>query len=270
MLISIITPTNNSEKSIITAVKSVLEQSYNDFEHIIIDNKSSDRTIQLIENEYKKTNKLEKLRILVESDRGISDAFNKGINLAKGEIIGILNSDDSFYDRTVFTKINQAFQDNNILIVHGNIFFNDKKYGSNIRRPLQCDVQATMPYNHPGMFIRKSAYINYGLYDLNFKVAMDYELICRFKSKISDLEKNVYYLNGDPLAVMNAGGASWKNEVEGIEEGKTALKNNGLWNNEARKSYIFRIVRVRVKGFLTQLGLSSLIKYWRDYKWGNS
>ncbi|MGE5409495.1 MAG: glycosyltransferase, partial [Clostridiales bacterium] len=97
MIISIITPTYNSERTIATNVESVLLQKFTDFEHIIIDNKSTDKTLSIIESLYKKAGKANNLRIISEPDKGISDAFNKGIRNAHGEIIGILNSDDYYY-----------------------------------------------------------------------------------------------------------------------------------------------------------------------------
>ena len=98
MLISIITPTFNSANAIQETVKSVISQTYGNFEHIIVDNESKDNTLDLIKNIYINAGIYEKLKIVSEKDDGISDAFNKGIANSSGEIIGILNSDDIFYD----------------------------------------------------------------------------------------------------------------------------------------------------------------------------
>src|ERR1035438_8928777 len=91
MLISIITPTFNSASSIQETVKSVISQTYGDFEHIIVDNQSTDNTLDVIKNIYKNADLEERLKIITEKDSGISDAFNKGIANSSGEIIGILN-----------------------------------------------------------------------------------------------------------------------------------------------------------------------------------
>ena len=94
MKISIITPTFNSETTILNNVNSILNQTHLEFEHIIIDNESSDDTLKLINEAYNNRNLKEKLRIIREKDKGIAEAFNKGIEASRGEIIGILNSDD--------------------------------------------------------------------------------------------------------------------------------------------------------------------------------
>src|SRR5512146_2854433 len=99
MKISVITPTYNSEKTIPTNIKSILKQTYKNFEHIIVDNKSTDRTVSVINDLYGVEKG--KLIFISEKDEGIADAFNKGILLAKGNIITILNSDDSYYDENI-------------------------------------------------------------------------------------------------------------------------------------------------------------------------
>jgi len=158
MKISIITPTFNSEKVIWQNVESVLSQKYHEFEHIIIDNLSSDKTLNIITEVYNKAGMKDKLKTVREEDKGISDAFNKGIDHSSGEIITILNSDDFYTDEFVFEKVIKVLSEKDILFTHGNIFFNDPVYGSNIRKPLMCPVTQAMPFNHPTMFFRKEIY----------------------------------------------------------------------------------------------------------------
>ena len=179
MLISIITPTFNSEKTIAKNVKSVINQTYKNFEHIIIDNQSKDNTISIINKIYRENNLLSSLHIISERDTGIANAFNKGIKNAKGEIIGILNSDDRYFNNDVILKISEAFMDKEIIFTHGDVYFDDPIYGSNIRKPLLCPITTTMPYNHPTMFFRKEVYEKYGIYNEAYKLTMDYELIMR-------------------------------------------------------------------------------------------
>lgn len=267
MKISIVTPTFNSSATIINNVKSVLSQTYSDFEHILIDNESNDDTIDLVKNEYTRNNSLEKLQIISEKDKGIADAFNKGIEASQGEIIGILNSDDLYYDESVLEKVVNNFKTSNSLFVHGNIYFNDPLYGSNIRKPLMCSITEAMPYNHPAMFFRKKIYEEYGYYDTNYLLVMDFEFICRLTKSIDEFNKKGYYLNGEPLVIMNAGGASWENELDSIEETREALKKYDLWNFDAKKNYIFRILRTKLKILLSNMGLNRLIVYWRKKKW---
>lgn len=270
MLISIITPTFNSEKTIEKNVNSIINQTYKNFEHIIVDNQSKDNTIGIINKIYKDNNLENCLHIISETDSGISDAFNKGIIASKGDVIGILNSDDAYYNNRVFERVAEAFSENDIIFVHGNIYFHDPIYGSNIRRPRLCPIAVTMPYNHPSMFIRKEIYKKYGLYDVRYNYAMDYALIVRYEKEIHGFRSKGKYIDGEPIAVMYFGGASWNNELHSIEETKEVLKKYGFWNASARRAYFFRKIRTILKKYLSLYGLNFIVKIWRNIKWKNN
>jgi len=268
MKISIITPTNNSGKTIEQNAQSLLDQNYINYEQIIIDNLSDDDTLKRIEQLYKNAGNIEKLRILSEKDNGIAEAFNKGIKTADGEVIGILNSDDNYYDESVLEKVANCFKDKNVLFVHGNIYFEDPLYGSNIRKPLLCPITSAMPYNHPTMFFRKEVYEQHGFFDTNYKYAMDYEFVCRLSKSIIDFNSRGHYVDGEPLVTMVAGGASWKNEFDSIEETKKALKKYNYWNYDARKNYILRKLRTKIKSLLSVIKMENVVTWWRKRKWG--
>ncbi len=270
MLISIITPTFNSEKTIERNARSIVNQSYKHFEHIIVDNDSKDNTINIINKVYGGYNLLQNLTVISEKDEGISEAFNKGIKKSAGDIIGILNSDDEYFNETVFERVAKAFGDSRILFTHGNIFFNDIKYGSNIRKPLLCPVNTAMPYNHPSMFFRKEIYEKYGLFDESYKYAMDYALVINYEKNIPDFRSRGKYIHGDPIAVMNSGGASWSNELGSITESKEALQKFGFWNKEAARAYSVRKFRTVMKKYLSILGFNFIVKIWRNLKWKNN
>ena len=193
MKISIITPSYNSEKTIGRNVNSVISQTYKNYEHIIVDNLSKDSTLRTINEIYQKNNLLDLLTVISEQDNGISDAFNKGIKVAKGEIIAILNSDDYYFDSNLFEKVIDVFKGSEVLFIHGDIKFIDDVYGSNIRKPLLCDIKEAMPYNHPTMFFRKNVYEQYGDFDITYKYAMDYELVCRLEKMIPDFRERGRY-----------------------------------------------------------------------------
>jgi glycosyltransferase involved in cell wall biosynthesis len=267
--ISVVTPTFNSEKTIERNINSVINQSYKDFEHIIVDNNSKDSTLSLINKIYKDNGLSGILRTINEADNGISDAFNKGIKAAKGDIVGILNSDDYYFDSSVFKRIISAFEDPEILFTHGDIKFIDNIYGTNIRKPLLCDIREAMPYNHPTMFFRKIVYEQYGIFEASYKYAMDYEFVCRLEKRIPEFRTRGRYLAGEPLVVQLAGGHSWQNESAGIEEVKNALIFHQLWNNDAEMFYRKRIKRTKIKEILHSLKLDFVIKIWRNKKWGN-
>lgn len=267
MKISIITPTNNSEKTIIRNAQSIINQTNKDFEHIIIDNLSKDNTVQLVENAYRDAGLFEKLKIISEKDSGISDAFNKGILNSKGDVISILNSDDHFYNELVLEKVKKEFENEEVLFVHGNIFFDDSQFGSNLRRPLLCPITHAMPYNHPTMFFKKNVYKKYGLFDTSYKYAMDFEFICRMEKVFPLFRSKGKYIGGEALVVMSSGGESWKYELESIKEVKRALQQHNFWNTTAFFSFLFRIIRTQLKRVLSYFELNSVVYLWRSIKW---
>lgn len=269
MIISIITPTYNSEKTIARNAESVLAQDYENYVHIIIDNLSSDRTLEIISDLYEKAGKTDKLKVISEPDKGISDAFNKGISYSGGDIIGILNSDDYYYSPDVLSRTCSAFSSPDILFTHGDMYFEDEIYGSNVRRPLLTPARLAMPYNHPTMFFRREVYEKYGGFDLNFRYAMDYELVCRLESRIPGFAAKGYYIKGGPLVYVKSGGASWEHEGRAIREIKPALRNNSLWQADSSRAYYMRLGRNILKKYMSMAGLESAVKIWRRWKWKN-
>lgn len=261
MKISVITPTFNSEKTIAKNVESILKQSYKDFEHIIIDNLSNDKTLQIVNELYK--NSLTNLRIISEKDNGISDAFNKGIIAASGDIIGILNSDDYYYSDNVFEQVANDLKKLQHLFFHGDVLFIDPKYGSYLRKPYNLDTFKTMPLNHPTMFIKKEVYSRIGLYDISYRYSMDFEFYCRLKNSYPDLKNRIYYFDKNPVVVMRSGGESWTNEIRSILEVKNAVKKHQLVNFKLLLQIHLRLFRTYFKMFLDKVGLTFLVQFWR-------
>lgn len=262
MKISIITPTFNSDKTILRNIESVNNQTYENIEHIFIDNQSSDQTLNLINQHSLKNNK-----IISEKDKGISDAFNKGILNSSGEIIGILNSDDLFYSKNTLSLVSKCFQDESIDFVFGDIFFDDPILGSNRRRPLGCPITIAMPFNHPAFFVRKRFYDKLGLYDLTYKHAMDFELISRMYDQPDHYILNGKQIYDEPLVIMHAGGVSWKYELNSLEEIKRILIKKNFYNSFAKKVLLKRKIRIHLRDFFLRYKLTFLIKLWRSYKW---
>jgi glycosyltransferase len=263
MKISVITTTFNSAAHIERNVKSVNDQSHQDLEQIFVDNLSTDGTLDLIKSQSRREH-----RIISERDRGISDAFNKGILAANGEIIAILNSDDAFYSSESLTRVHDAFtQDSTLEFVFGDMLFIDPDYGTNIRRPLLCPITEAMPYNHPAFFVRKSFYEKLGLFDEKFRYAMDFELITRMYQSPTEVRLKGAQIHGEPLAIMYAGGASWKHELRALDDVGAALKKSGLWNKSAEHSLKQRRFRVQLKTQLSIFRLHVLVRIWRHFKW---
>jgi len=263
MKISVITISFNSAAYIDRNLKSVNEQTWPDLEHVFVDNVSTDGTHEMIERQSTREKK-----IISEKDRGISDAFNKGVRACSGDIIAILNSDDTFYSKDTLKQVAEAFTQNPKLdFVFGDMLFIDPDYGTNVRRPLLCPITHAMPYNHPAFFVRKSFYETLGLYDENFRYAMDFELISRMYTDPTHTRLTGFYLKGAPLAIMYAGGASWKFELNALDDVKKALEKNGLWNHDAEVELRKRKSRTELKYKLAKWKLNFIVKIWRTFKW---
>jgi glycosyltransferase involved in cell wall biosynthesis len=179
MKISIITVCYNSSATIEKTILSVASQTYANIEYIIIDGNSNDKTLKIIKKHDHKISKW-----ISEADRGLYDAMNKGIQLASGDIIGILNSDDTFHSTTVIAEM-VAFHTVNIIDASvGNIvqLKEDGKivrlYSSKNWKPEKLKIGFMPP--HPSIFFKRELFTKYGDYSLEFKIGADYELITRF------------------------------------------------------------------------------------------
>ena len=179
MKISIITVCFNSSKTIEKTFQSIKNQLYQNIEYIVVDGGSSDDTLKIIKNYNSCIS-----NYISESDKGLYDAMNKGIALATGDIIGILNSDDVFSDVFVLENIAKFHQENDIDASIGNITqFNEsgktvRKYSSKNWIPENLKIGFMPP--HPSIFFKRKLFENYGNYHLDFISGADYELIVRF------------------------------------------------------------------------------------------
>ena len=229
MKISIITVVYNNEKTIKDAMQSVLGQSYRDIEYVIIDGGSRDNTVNFI-NEYK-----EKLGYFIsEKDNGLYDAMNKGIKACTGNVIGILNSDDLYEDLDVINDVMKQFNnDPKLDILYGDLVYVKSDDTNKIIRNWkskkyydQFFENANVP-PHPTLFVRSKVYHESGLFDLQYKLAADYELMLRMFKKHNFNSK---YLNR-LIIKMRLGGAtnqSFSNIVNQNKEILKSWKNNGL------------------------------------------
>lgn len=228
MKVSIITVAWNSNKTIKDTIESVISQTYSNVEYIIVDGGSSDRTIDTVRSYANKIS-----QFVSEPDEGIYDAMNKGIKLATGDIIGILNSDDFFSDNEVISSIVEAFTKTQADCVYGDLIYVDYQNTSKIVRYWQSQPFVSGLFQkgwhpaHPTFYVKKSHYEQYGLYNNDLKIAADYELMLRF------LEK--YHLTSTylpkTLVTMRMGGASnqsVRNIIKANKESRQAWKLNEL------------------------------------------
>jgi glycosyltransferase involved in cell wall biosynthesis len=179
MKLSIITVCYNSAATIENTFKSVKEQTYDNIEYIIVDGNSNDTTVEIIKNYEAIISKW-----ISEPDLGLYDAMNKGIGMATGDLVGILNSDDVFYNNSVLTEIARFHTINSIDASLGNIVQCDdtgkvlRRYFSKNWMPSKLKMGFMPP--HPSIFFKRSLFEKYGVYNLDYRIAADYDLIVRF------------------------------------------------------------------------------------------
>ncbi len=181
MKISIITACYNSEATIEDTIRSVISQDYENLEFIIIDGASTDRTMRIIEKYRAKIHK-----IISEKDYGIYFAFNKGIRMASGDVVGILNSDDFYASSKVLSSVAEKFKTSGCDCLYSDILFISKSNPSKIIRYWKAKeyqhgmfLKGWMP-PHPTFFVKRELYNRYGFYNESLQYSADYELMLRF------------------------------------------------------------------------------------------
>lgn len=229
MKISVITVVYNNVRTIRTAIESVLSQTYSNIEYIIVDGGSNDGTVEII-NEY-----YDKISLFIsEKDDGIYDAMNKGVSKATGDIIGILNSDDLYENNKILELIATQF----IIFNDLDILYGDLVYVSNddiskvVRSWKSCNYDDTFFERgevppHPTLYIKKNVYEIAGLFNLEYKLASDYEFMIRVFKKYTFKSKYISQV----FVKMRLGGVTnknFKNIYLGNLEILKAWKKNGL------------------------------------------
>lgn len=244
MKISAVTVTYNSAKTVEDTIKSVLGQEYKDYEYIVVDGGSKDETVEIIKAYEKKFDDLKaeclkaggavpSFRWISEKDKGMYDGINKGIRMATGDVVGIINSDDFYHRTDVFTKIAEAMSDGTEAI-YGDVRFvspdNLEKtvryYSSKNWSPSRFRF-GFMPA-HPSFFERKENFEKYGYYQYDYHIAADYELLIRhlYTNKVK-----AKYVPLDFMK-MRTGGRSTNGLQSNIvlnREIVRACKENGIW-----------------------------------------
>lgn len=228
MRISIITAVLNGASSVEYAIRSVLGQTCPDIEYIIVDGGSTDGTLEVIKKYEHGIS-----RWISGPDKGIYDALNKGLKMATGEVIGILHSDDFYAHERVISDVAAQMEREKSASCYGDLFYVDKTDTDKVvrywrSRPYKEGLfhRGWMP-PHPTLFVRKEIYDKYGLFNTDFRIAADYELMLRFleKHKISTT-----YIP-EVLVKMRVGGESnrsLRNVIIKSREDYSAWKTNGL------------------------------------------
>ncbi len=228
MKISIITITLNSAKTVEQTIKSVVNQSYNNIEYIVIDGRSTDDTLKIIDG-YKSNI----AHLVSENDDGLYYALNKGIALATGDVIGFLHSDDFYIDSYVIEKVASVFDKEKCDALYANLYYVNQNNTDVIVRKWRSGpyhensfLNGWMP-PHPTFFAKRDCFHKYGSFNLDFKTSADYELMLRFiykhKIKLSYLNEFIIKMRMGGQSNVNA-----KNRVLANIEDRKAWEVNGL------------------------------------------
>lgn len=242
--ISIITVTYNSAKTLQETINSVAMQDYPNIEYIVVDGNSKDRTLEIIKENQDVIHKW-----ISESDRGLYHAMNKGIEMATGDVIGIINSDDFYHRKNSVTRIIAALEKQGVQCAFADIIYVDPE---NINKTIRYYSSAHFkPWKlrfgfmpaHPTFFTYKKNFEKLGAYKEGYKIGADFELLLRFLFK----HRLSYTYVPIDLLKMRTGGISnrsWKSTIRINVENLRAFKENGLYTN-----YLFLTSRYFIKAF---------------------
>ena len=248
--VSIITASYNSVRTISDSIESVMMQTYENIEYIIVDGGSEDGTLEIIEKYEEKFG--DRLKYISERDKGIYDAMNKGIYLSTGDIVGILNSDDYYTSNDVVERLTAAFDDRTVDAVYGDVhFIRDgqphkviRYYSSKKFHPFWLRF-GFMPA-HPSFYVRRSVYEQAGDYKLDYRIGSDFEMMVRL---FRHQRIRAVYVPMD-FVTMRMGGAS-TNGLRShrllLQEDTRACRENGIYTNWLFISlkYLYKILEFK-------------------------
>ncbi|MBU1232461.1 MAG: glycosyltransferase [Proteobacteria bacterium] len=254
-LVSIITIVLNGESFIRQTIDSVLQQRYGLIEYIVIDGGSHDSTVSILREYDSKIDFWQS-----EPDKGISDAFNKGINAAQGEFIGLINAGDWYEADTVQRVVETFLADREVGVVCGAL-----QFWKGLQREYICHsvpqlLGREMTVTHPTCFVHAELYHSFGLFSPDYKFAMDYELLLRFK------QQGARFLALDSvLANMQHDGVSeenWKMALQETHRARTELLESSFCTSHWY--YCFLLIKRELRIFLEKLGWTSLLHFYRS------
>ena len=250
MKITVITATYNSVSTLEDTFRSVLAQTYRNIDYIVVDGESCDGTVDVIRR-YEPLFE-GRMRWISEKDNGIYDAMNKGIRMADGEVVGIINSDDFFTSDDVLERVADAFSSDDVDAVYGDIHFirdgdpqKCVRYYSSRRFHPRWLRFGFMPA-HPSFYARRQVFLEAGLYRTDFPLGSDYEMMVRLFRRQHIRAK---YLPMD-FVTMRTGGASTRNvnsKLQLIKDDVRACRENGIYTNSAMISlkFLYKIFEFR-------------------------
>lgn len=231
--ISIITVAYNSAATLRDTIESVLLQDYDNLEYVVVDGGSRDETVDIIRaNESRFGGRM---RWISEPDKGLYDAMNKGIRMATGDVVAVLNSDDFYHRGDVISRVAAAFDDAEVEAVYGDLVFVSpdnldkvtRYYSSKAFRPSKFRY-GFMPA-HPTFFAYKRLFEQYGYYDTSFGIAADFDLLVRFLYTNGVRTRYLSFV----FMKMRSGGISTtlRNKLKMNREIIRACRKNGIHTN---------------------------------------
>jgi|GEM_PF-215840 len=249
--VSIITPTFNSAEFVADNIKSVLGQTYKNIEHVFIDGGSRDKTLSIIREMDPAA------KVLSEPDKGISDAFNKGLRLATGDIIAVLNSDDYYADDRVIEKVVGYFRQEDIKLLYGKMRMINRENGELVfvyGKPFDMGKMLRgFIIPHQAVFVRKEVHEEVGDFSLDYKIAMDYDFFMRavrvYKPRFVDEE----------FAVFRLGGLSSKHACLAQRENYIIKRKNGVGFFVCAVDFVYGYLTMMFSVVMQRLGLFGLL-----------
>jgi glycosyltransferase involved in cell wall biosynthesis len=251
-LITVITIVYNGEHHLQQTIDSVRDQNYGNLEYIVIDGGSSDRTLEII-----KSNSDIISKWVSEKDRGVSDAFNKGISLAQGDLIGFINADD-WYEPGACLAAAHVYEKADV--IYGNLQMWKGGVKEYLVEGAHEMLEQEMSINHPTVFVRKYCYEREGGFDLSYKCAMDYDFLLRLK-----IRDYTFLHVPQTMANMRWDGVSDTKWLTGCKE--TLLIKNKYLPGKATANklyYLKHVFAIAAPKFLLKLGLGPVVRFYRS------
>ncbi len=254
MKLSIVTLTYNNPKELKKTLSSIPKKEY--VESIIINGGDSQETIDYLKNYDGK--------VINEKDKGIADAFNKGIKFASGDAVMFINSGDILIDSKYIEKAFKILNDSpEIGFIHSNIIFDDKVGGEIFMRPRMKNLGRGMPYLHPTMIMRKNLLENLNGFNIHYKISMDFDLVVRMS------KQNIkgFYINEKAAVKMEGKGKSSAEEFKAIKECFRSLKENNLLTIKNLIGLKIRILLYFGRQFMVILGGKKILRSLKRIKY---
>ena len=246
-MITVVTITFNNFEELISTYQTIPKCS--EIDHLVINGGSCKRTLNFLNSE--------KVHHISENDKGISDAFNKGVKFAKGEYIIFINSGDILTTPDYLFNSMQIFKDNQeIDFIYSSILFQHQRLGEYVYSP--SEVLGEMPFPHPSLVVKKKLFEETGLFSLDYLIAMDFDFAYRLKK----LHKKGHFYSGGPVVKMDGSGVSSQKGLQGIEERIDILSRLGFLDLNTRKKLYMMWTKEWFKNQVLRFGVNEDIIDW--------